>query len=143
MVLATNQSIRKWQENTQPNLQISPLYLVMSVEREILYQRINQRLELMVEQGALEEVANLYKTPFEETSGYYPILTAIGVKEFTQYQNGTLSLEEAIVTAQQASRNYAKRQMTWFRNQVQNPIVINEFSSELLETIRRGLNTTS
>jgi tRNA dimethylallyltransferase len=143
VILATNQSIRKWQENTQPSLPISPLYLVVSVEREILYQRINQRLEFMVEQGALEEVANLHKTPFEETSGYYPILTAIGVKEFTQHQSGTLSLEEAIVTAQQASRNYAKRQMTWFRNQVQNPIVIDEFSTELLKTIRKSLSITS
>lgn len=142
VILATNQSIRKWQENTQPSLSISPLYLVVSIERENLYQRINQRLAIMVEQGALEEVANLYKTPFEETSGYYPILSAIGVKEFTQYFNGSLSLEAAITTAQQASRNYAKRQMTWFRNQVKTPLVINAFSNELLETIRAKLTTS-
>ena len=79
--------------------------------REWLYERINKRVDLMVEQGIIDETKYLLKKHgriknFVETIGYTEILT---------YLDGEVSLEEALDKLKQHSRNYAKRQLTWFR----------------------------
>ncbi len=83
--------------------------------REILYEKINHRLEHMVRNGAFEEVKVL-KTM--HLPPYLPAMKAHGVPEFMKYLEGTLTLEEVIKQAQQNTRNYAKRQVTWFRHQL-------------------------
>ena len=65
----------------------------------------------MMEEDLLEEVINLSKTPLSKTAKL-----AIGYKELFAYLNGELTLDEAISKIKQNSRNYAKRQLTWFRN---------------------------
>lgn len=84
-------------------------YLNMS-DREKLYDRINKRVDQMIEDGLVQEVKGLYD------KGIYP--HAIGYKEFIPYFNNEISLETAISDIKQNSRHLAKRQMTWFRNQL-------------------------
>ncbi|OPJ56587.1 tRNA (adenosine(37)-N6)-dimethylallyltransferase MiaA [Clostridium oryzae] len=88
-------------------------YFVLAMDREILYQRINMRVDLMVENGLIEEVRKLKAlgctTDMQSMKG-------IGYKELLYYLNGDLSLGEAVEMIKKGSRNYAKRQLTWFRH---------------------------
>lgn len=80
-------------------------------DRKILYDRINERVKIMIEQGLIEEAKQIYckyKNQLEN-------IKAIGYKELFQYFNEKLTLEEAIELIQKESRHYAKRQLTWFR----------------------------
>lgn len=80
-------------------------------ERKVLYERINQRVETMVQQGLLEEAKKVY----EHRSTYKTAVQAIGYKEFFPYFEQTASLKACTENLQQATRNYAKRQLTWFK----------------------------
>lgn len=96
-----------------------PLYDValigLTMDREILYDRINQRVELMVKQGLLEEVKELYDKGICNTQA----IQAIGYKEIYDYFDGKMTYDEAINQLKQNSRRYAKRQLTWFRNKME------------------------
>ncbi len=88
------------------------LKIALAPEREILYQRINQRVEQMFSEGLLDEVRQLLD------KGYSPELKAmrtIGYRESILHLQGRLSQDEAIALIQRDSRRYAKRQLTWFR----------------------------
>ncbi len=85
--------------------------IAVSWERAALYERINRRVESMIQGGALEEVAALPETVSQTA------LKAIGVREIQAYLRGDCSLHEAIEAIQQASRRYAKRQGSWFRRE--------------------------
>lgn len=80
-------------------------------ERAQLYERIDRRVDLMLEQGILEEA----RTVYEHRDSYRTAAQAIGYKEFFPYFEGTAALPECAQALKQASRNYAKRQLTWFR----------------------------
>ncbi len=96
----------------------SPIYDVifigLTAERENLYNRINQRVFSMVDNGLLEEAKKIYDSNIRSKA----VLTPIGYKELFPYFDGTISLTEAISNIQQNSRRYAKRQFTWFRHQL-------------------------
>ena len=81
--------------------------------REILYERINRRVDIMIEQGLLEEARRVIDADWYIGS---TAAQAIGYKEFEGYFNGTSTLNEAVDLLKQRSRNYAKRQLTWFRH---------------------------
>ncbi|GGA96099.1 tRNA (adenosine(37)-N6)-dimethylallyltransferase MiaA [Macrococcus hajekii] len=83
-------------------------------ERSNLYQRINQRVDKMIEAGLLEEVSKLKAAGYENARS----MTAIGYKEIISYLNNELALQEAKEKLKQNSRRFAKRQMTWFHNQM-------------------------
>lgn len=95
--------------------QIDKYNLVMvglNMDREKLYERINLRVDKMIEAGLIDEVSSLLKM------GYSKSLTSmqgIGYKELIRYLEGDISLEESIELIKKGSRNYAKRQLTWFR----------------------------
>ena len=83
--------------------------------RDLLYERINRRVDSMMEQGLLDEARNAY-LPFKQQGLPIPnSLQTVGYKELIAYMEGQCSLEEAVDKIKQHSRNYAKRQMTWFR----------------------------
>ncbi len=84
-------------------------------DRQLLYQRINNRFARMVDEGALEEVETLRARQLDPNM---PVMKAIGVRALGAYLDGNSPLEEAIQTASRETRNYAKRQMTWARNQM-------------------------
>jgi tRNA dimethylallyltransferase len=89
--------------------------LVLMPERQTLYDRINRRLGLMVEAGAVEEVRDLLARGLSPS---VPVMKAIGVREFADHLAGRTNIEKASELAAIASRQYAKRQMTWMRNQL-------------------------
>lgn len=92
---------------------IDPLYIVLDWAREDLYSRINRRVLKMVDAGLFEEVEGLYKAHGADVKP----MGSIGYKEVVTYLKGEWDEETAIEKIQQHSRNFAKRQMTWFRKE--------------------------
>ena len=86
-------------------------------EREEVRARIDRRFELMIGQGALEEVAALRERRLDPL---LPVMRAHGVPGLITYLDGQLSLEDAIRKGQADTRAYAKRQVTWFRHQMED-----------------------
>lgn len=86
----------------------------LTMERSLLYERINKRVDMMVNQGLIKEVKALYETGIKDCQS----IQAIGYKELYDYFNGKVSKEEAIELLKRNSRRYAKRQLTWFRNKM-------------------------
>lgn len=84
-------------------------------EREKLYERINKRVDIMIENGLIEEVENLLKKYKE----FPTAMQGLGYKEVVEYLNGYLTKEEMIDKIKQETRRYAKRQITWFRKNKQ------------------------
>ncbi len=114
------------------------LKIALERGRENLYERINLRVDLMIEQGLEKEVRELYKK-------YGDILrkiNIIGYSEFIDYFNGILTYEEAVEKIKQNSRRYAKRQFTWFKNDHSyiwyNLEEVSE--SEIIEDVLKKLN---
>jgi tRNA dimethylallyltransferase len=88
--------------------------VVLLPDREVLYQRCDRRFAAMLEHGAIEEVRALLGRGL---SPALPVMRAIGVPEIAGYLRGEWALDEAEARGAQATRNYAKRQYTWFRHQ--------------------------
>jgi tRNA dimethylallyltransferase len=101
-----------WQQGRDPLQGFSILRLGLDPERSLLYERINQRAREMFEGGLIEETQHLL-----QKYGPVRILNSLGYKQAVQLLKGELSREAAVASAQQAHRNYAKRQMTWFRRE--------------------------
>ncbi|MCR5416556.1 MAG: tRNA (adenosine(37)-N6)-dimethylallyltransferase MiaA [Pseudobutyrivibrio sp.] len=89
-------------------------YFVLNDDRTLLYNRINKRVDIMMEQGLLEEIKKLQAMGMKRgmTS-----MDGIGYKEMLSYLDGEISLDDAIELIKKNSRNYAKRQLTWFRRE--------------------------
>ncbi|MPM37203.1 tRNA dimethylallyltransferase [bioreactor metagenome] len=103
-------------------------YYVLNMNRDELYDRINKRVDIMMEKGLIEEVIRLQK---EGYTSDMQSMKGIGYKEILYYLEGQISLERAIEMIKQFSRNYAKRQLTWFRKDPRvNWINKDEFSSD-------------
>ena len=86
----------------------------LTMEREKLYQRINNRVDIMIDHGLIDEVENLYNQGLKNCQS----IQAIGYKELYEYFEGEISLDQAVEILKQNSRRYAKRQLTWFRNKM-------------------------
>ncbi len=102
-----------WQQGRDPLREFRILRLGLDPDRAALYDRINQRARRMFEHGLIEEARRL----MERYGGKARPLGSLGYKQAAQFIRGELSREEALQSAQQAHRNYAKRQMTWFRRE--------------------------
>ena len=89
-------------------------YFVLTMERELLYKRINARVEEMLKDGLVEEAKKLYDKQYDR---HLTSMQAIGYKELFAYFDGEISLDEAKEWIQKNSRHYAKRQLTWFRKE--------------------------
>ncbi|SUY39790.1 tRNA (adenosine(37)-N6)-dimethylallyltransferase MiaA [Clostridium perfringens] len=87
-------------------------YYVLNMDRAKLYERINKRVDIMFEKGLLEEVKNIKAMGLTDDM---QSMKGIGYKEVLYYLDGKISLEQCIEMIKQGSRNYAKRQLTWFR----------------------------
>ena len=101
-------------ERKQPGLLYDAAIIALTMDREKLYERINLRVDIMVREGLLEEVKQLYTAGVRNVQS----VQAIGYKEIYAYLDGEVSYEQAIEQLKQNSRNYAKRQLTWFRNKI-------------------------
>jgi len=119
--------------------QHKPLYDVefigLTLPREILYERINLRVDKMIDDGLLEETKTLFNVYKDKE---YKSLQAIGYKEMFMYYSKQISLNEALELIKKKSRNYAKRQYTWFRNQFDVKwfdVNLNNFNNTINEVI--------
>jgi tRNA dimethylallyltransferase len=110
------------------NIPYEIAYFVLNMDRDKLYERINKRVDNMMEQGLLDEVIKLKEMGYNSNM---QSMKGIGYKELLYYLEGEISFERAIEMIKQGSRNYAKRQITWFKkdNRV-NWIDKDSFSSE-------------
>ncbi|WP_080846360.1 tRNA (adenosine(37)-N6)-dimethylallyltransferase MiaA [Cytobacillus gottheilii] len=106
--------VSQWQEKQQPELLYNTSIIGLTMDRDLLYQRINERVDLMMRAGLLKEVESLYEKGIRNC----PSIQAIGYKEIYDYIEGRATLETAIENLKQNSRRYAKRQLTWFRNKM-------------------------
>jgi tRNA dimethylallyltransferase len=105
----TGNSIRYYHTKPEAKRPFAVVRFGIELEREQLYKQINNRVLEMMENGLLEEVRHL--KAFEK----YNALQTVGYKELFSFLNGQLKLPEAILQIQQHTRNYAKRQLTWFK----------------------------
>src|SRR4029077_19349690 len=99
-----------WQEGREPLLGFRILRLGLNPDREALYARINQRAANMFDQGLIAETERL----LAKYGAQARPLASLGYKQAMQFLRGELDQESALAAAQQAHRNYAKRQITWF-----------------------------
>ncbi|WP_208541461.1 tRNA (adenosine(37)-N6)-dimethylallyltransferase MiaA [Bartonella capreoli] len=113
---STGKRLSWWQKKKTKSLiaQDCSEKILLIPPRQLLYERINERFNHMVERGVLEEVIAMKKLML---SPLLPAMKAIGIRELMAYLDGYKSFEDAIEEAKMQTRRYAKRQMTWFNNQ--------------------------
>lgn len=105
---------REKTSNKGDNLLYNAIFIGLTTDRETLYDRINKRVDKMFDDGLITEVKALYDKGINSKA----INTGIGYKELYDYFKGNISLEEAKELIKKRSRHYAKRQYTWFNNQM-------------------------
>ena len=129
----TNSTLSSKEKND--NLLYDTIFIGLTTDRETLYNRINKRVDKMIEEDLLEEAKKIYDSNIRTKA----VLTPIGYKELFDYFDGNKSLEECIELIKQRSRRYAKRQYTWFNNQMD----INWFNTnfnDITQTVNEVIN---
>ena len=112
---ATGRSLSEWKADTRPLLEPGSYdALVIEPPRDRLYAACDARVDVMMAHGALDEVRALVARDLPPD---LPAMKAVGVRELAAHLAGDLSLDDAVAAVKQSTRNYAKRQLTWFRNQ--------------------------
>lgn len=110
---STKKTLSEYNEDFRKEVDDYDLFMFcLNMDREKLYSRINYRVDLMLEEGLLDEVKSILSKGYKKE---LVSLQGIGYKELIMYLEGDLTLNEAIDLIKQKSRNYAKRQLTWFR----------------------------
>ena len=115
---STGKPLAMWQAEAQSQAFLNDINverLFVDVPREDLYVRAERRFDVMMEQGAMDEVRALPALPPEQ-----PMMKAIGVPELLAHMRGELALEDAVMQAKTATRQYIKRQLTWWRGQMKD-----------------------
>ena len=117
VIEATGTSLAEWQSLPLRGAPFEDPFakLLLAPPRQWLYARCDARFAAMVEGGALAEVEALLGLGLEAD---VPLMKAVGVRELARHLEGKITLEEAVAAGQRSTRRYAKRQMTWFRNQM-------------------------
>lgn len=111
--LTTGQSIKNLQKKHQfQKRRYKTFFIGLNWDREVLYQRINERVVIMVNNGLLDETQNLLDQGYGKD---LPALNSIGYRQAVLHLNGRLSKKEMVADIQQKTRRYAKKQMTWYR----------------------------
>jgi tRNA dimethylallyltransferase len=116
VVVSTKRTLADWQDRREGGIggSVGLRPLILLPPRDWLYARCDERFARMMDQGAVEEVEALVRRKLDPR---LPVMRAIGVREITAFLNGECSREETVARGQQATRNYAKRQYTWFAHQ--------------------------
>ncbi len=115
VALLSGQALSYWQEAAKAGGSLDPWYIVLTVPRPVLHQRIARRAEDMVRRGVIEEVAAVLA---EGHSVAAPGLDGIGIREAVEYLQGQRPRESVAAAITIGTRQYAKRQQTWFRHQL-------------------------
>jgi len=125
-------SFRKQQEKKR---NFKTIKIILNRDRDILYDRINRRVDMMMKEGLLEETEKLYK--YKDCNA----LQTVGYKELFAYFDGEWDLETAITEIKKNTRRYAKRQMTWFRKDPETLFFNPEEKNEIMKYLKE--NTTN
>jgi tRNA dimethylallyltransferase len=120
VALLTGRSLSHWQQAARRAGAIEPWYVLLTAPRAVLHQRILARAEDMVRRGMIEEVAAVLA---EGHAAHAAGLDAIGIREAVEYLHGKRTRDSVAPAAATSTRQYAKRQLTWFRHQVQAPVL--------------------
>lgn len=119
-----------------------PLFDVLKIglfrQREVLYERINRRVERMVEEGLLDEVKSLLQRGY--SSGLKP-LQSIGYRHVTDFIEGRLSWDDTLQTLKQDTRHYAKRQLTWFNSDAQVKWMDADHLDEITQAVKTFMSS--
>ena len=137
VIEATGRSLTDWQtQNTIPLLAgLRLARFVLSPPRAELHRRIDARFDAMLAQGALDEVASL-----PDVDPALPSAKILGLRELKAAHAGTITLEEAATAAKTATRQYAKRQVTWFRHRMADWVWMEEISQlEIIASMLRSI----
>ena len=129
VVKVSGRALGDWQREQLAGSPIEAQFLniVLSPPRDALYQRINQRFDAMLLNGAITEVAAVLA---EKLDPNLPAMKALGVQNLSKYLIGECDLDEAANDAKRATRNLAKRQLTWFRNKIRADLVVENFGGK-------------
>ena len=111
-VCMSGQKMNDFSKDLRYNEKYKPIIIVLNRDREVLYQRINKRVDIMLENGLLDEVKELLKMGYTKDM---ISMQGIGYKEMIKYLDGEYTYDEAIEIIKRDSRRYAKRQFTWFK----------------------------
>ena len=123
-------------EQQQHILLYDACFIGLTLNRDVLYERINHRVDIMDERGLEQEVKSLYNKGYTRNM---QSMKAIGYKEWFDYYDGALSKEEVLEKIKKNSRNYAKRQYTWFKNQFDMnwfDVNLNDFHETVEEVLK-------
>ncbi|MEK4305260.1 tRNA (adenosine(37)-N6)-dimethylallyltransferase MiaA [Oceanobacillus sp. FSL K6-0251] len=110
----TGLTMSEYQKEQKPESPYKPYIIGLDMERTVLYERINRRVDNMIEAGLAEEVESLIAKGYKDCQSMH----AIGYKEIAAYLDNRFSQADAVNAIKQNSRKYAKRQLTWFRNKL-------------------------
>ena len=134
----SGKTLTAWQEQAaSPRPDIRYLKIALQIEpRALLHARIEERLELMVAGGFLEEVRRLRERP--KLTGDSPSMRSVGYRQFWQYLDGEVSLQEAQQRALFATRQLAKRQLTWLRSE-KSIVTVDALEAAAIDSISRYL----
>lgn len=111
-VCMSGQKMNDFSKDLRYNEKYKPIIIVLNRDREVLYQRINKRVDIMLENGLLDEVKELLKMGYTKDM---ISMQGIGYKEMIKYLDDEYTYDEAIEIIKRDSRRYAKRQLTWFK----------------------------
>lgn len=121
LVLLTGKPLSYWQETAREIGAVEPWYVVLTVPRPVLHQRIERRAREMVQRGLIEEVAAVLS---EGHAPHAPGLDGIGMREAVEYLHGKRSRDSVAEAIATSTRRYAKRQETWFRHQLSGDLLM-------------------
>jgi tRNA dimethylallyltransferase len=120
IALLTGRPLGQWQREARAGAAIRPWYVRLTVPRPVLHQRIRRRAEEMLQRGLVEEVAAVLA---EGHPAGAPGLDGVGIREAVEYLHGRRTLDTVAAAIAASTRQYAKRQETWFRHQLHGPVM--------------------
>lgn len=120
VALLSGHPLSWWQEQARARGALDPWYIVLTAPRPVLHQRIARRAEEMVQRGLIEEVASVLA---EGHGPHSPGLDGIGIREAVEYLHGTRPRDSVADAITVSTRQYAKRQQTWFRHQLDGSVI--------------------
>jgi len=131
--IASGKPFSSFRKQQKQKRKFKTIKIILNRDREILYRRINQRVNMMMEKGLLEEAKSLYQ--HKDCNA----LQTVGYKELFAFLDGEWNLETAIDEIKKNTRRYAKRQMTWFRRDSETTFFNPEEELEIMEYLRENI----
>lgn len=138
IISRTGKLFSRQQKKIEPRY--DALIIGLNTDRSVVYERINQRVDIMMDDGLLDEAKMIYDNRMRE----HQVIQAIGYKEFFPYFAGEKNLAECVAKLKQASRKYAKRQLTYFKHQLPvewfDPIKDQDCQTKINQRVEEFLN---